>query len=413
MTLVLAALLVQDLQDAVERALAEDDRTRRLALLAPLRKAPWDDLVRAVRNPRRGPSPLEPGKVHERVIQDFPVALHVPPGYAPDRTWPLLVTLHGANLDGDAAAGSRWIQAWLRCPEARDGAVILAPTTVRHTWSARPAHAAVLAAVREAQRLFRIDPDRIYLDGMSMGAGGAFRLAEHHPDRWAAIGPRCNVPDVRKKRDGSLIAMLPENLLNLPVYWVVGAKDERIPVEFARAARNAYAAAGVDVTYREIPEGGHDWGLGDDAAIFAWYLGHPRRPAPEQIAFKSLEKSFQRCAWIEILSRSENGPVVMVHQDMKGGESERRTEYRPPATVRGVRKGLEYRIETEEVRELGLWIDAAVLDPAKPVVVFWNGRKVHDAPLKRSVEVLIEQAWRRDDRGSLYGATIELKRGGE
>ncbi len=408
--LLLALLCGQELQDLVERALAEENRETRRAAVAALRPFPFRDLEQAVRRPKRGPSPIEPGKIAERAHGDGArYAVHVPAAYDPARTWPLLVTLHGTNAGADPAAGRAWIQTWLRCAKARDEAVLLAPTTTRHTWSARPAHDAVLGAVRELQRDLNIDPERIHVDGMSMGGGGAFRLAEHVPDRWASIGPRCNVPDVRQKRDGTLVTMLAENLRNVPVYWVVGAKDGKIPVAFARAAREAFQTAQVDCVYREFPDGGHDWSLEDDATVFDWYRLNPRRTYPEELTFRSWEKAFQRAYWVEILSRTENGPVVMVHLDMQGGESERRTEFRPPARVQARRKDNTLTLLTEEVRELRVWLDDAFVDLDKPVAIAVNGKKLHDAIVKRSADTLIEEARRRDERGMTFSAFVDLK----
>jgi dienelactone hydrolase len=191
-----------------------------------------------------------------------------------------------------------------------------------------------------------VDPDRDFLDGMSMGAGGAFRLAEHHPDRWAAIGPRCNVPDIRQKKDKTFITMLPENYRNVPVYWVVGARDEKISIELARAARPELEAAKGELVYREFPEGGHDWSLERDETVLEWYDRHRRTTYPDEIAWKSYEKIFARAYWVEVLKRTDPAPIITVHLDMTGKESERRSELRPPALVRAKRSGGSIEVAT-------------------------------------------------------------------
>ncbi len=43
----------------------------------------------------------------------------------------------------------------------------------------------------EVERQFPIDADRVYLTGISMGGGGALRLALTRPDLWAAVLPVC------------------------------------------------------------------------------------------------------------------------------------------------------------------------------------------------------------------------------
>jgi pimeloyl-ACP methyl ester carboxylesterase len=412
------ALLLSTLFQAdelVRRALSEEDKEKRGALISQLRRLDFASVEQAVRNPSRGPSKTELGKVVEKHAksdldaEEFKYAIHVPPMYDPARPWPLLVTLHGANLNGNPNAGTDWIRVWLRTAAARERYVVVAPTTVRHTWAARQGHSYVLTSIRETMDELSIDPDRVYLDGMSMGAGGTFRLAEHHPDRWAAIGPRCNVPDVRQKADKTFVTMLPENFRNLPVYWVVGARDEKIPIEMARAAKVALEASKGELVYREFPDGGHDWNLEKDEAVLQWYDQHRRATYPEEVAWKSYEKIFARAYWVEVTKRTDPPPLITVHLDMAGKESERRTELRPPALVRAKRSGNAIDVTTEEVRELRVLLDDAMMDLDKPVLITVNGRRMHDGIVKRSADVLIEEARRRRDPSMTFSAVVELK----
>jgi hypothetical protein len=99
----------------------------------------------------------------------------------------------------------------------------------------------------------------------------------------------------------------------------------------------------------------------------------------------------------------------MVHLDMKGQESERRTELRPPAVVRARRKGNAIDIACEEVRELRVWLDDAMVDLDKPVAITVNGRKMHDMTVKRSIDVLIDDVRHRRDRAMTFSAFVDLK----
>jgi len=405
----IALLLALSAQgDLAERAIREDDRDRRAALVTPLKKFDVAAVEKALRAPTRGPSPWEAGKILERSAksdldgEDFTYAVQVPAAYDPGKAWPLLVTLHGAGGNG-----LDWIRTWARTAGSKY--VLIAPTTPRHTWAARQGHYYVLTALREMVDALNIDPDRIFLDGMSMGAGGAFRLAEHFPDRWAAIGPRCNVPDIRQKKDKSFVTMLAENYRMVPVYWVLGAKDDKIPIEMGRAAKIDLDAAKGELVYKEFPGGGHDWSLEKDEVVLDWYDQHVLNPYPEELVWKSYEKVFARAFWVEVTRRTEPPPLIMVHLDQKGAESERRTELRPPALVKAKRKGNAIEISTEEVRELRVYLDDAMVDLDKPVTITVNGRKLHDATVKRSMDVLIEEAHKRRDRSMLFSASVDLK----
>jgi hypothetical protein len=112
---------------------------------------------------------------------------------------------------------------------------------------------------------------------------------------------------------------------------------------------------------------------------------------------------------VEVTKRTEPPPLIMVHLDMKGQESERRTELRPPAIVKARRKGNAIEIATEEVLQLRVWLDDAMVDLDKPVTVTVNGRKLHDGIVKRSVDVLIDEARRRRDAAMTFSGYVDLK----
>lgn len=356
----------------------------------------------------------EKGKAVERTSktpdgETFTYGLWVPPGYEPSTSWPLLLTLHGTNRNDDPRAGPQWMSTWLRSAALREKFIVVAPTTVRWTWGNLKAHARIFQALDEVRRECRVDPDRVYADGMSMGAGGAWNLGEHYPDRWAAIAPRCGAPHLRRKKDGSLLVMLGENFRNLPVYHAAGAKDALVPVDYARAGRDALAAFGYEQVYKEHPEGGHEWGLEKDEDVVAWLESKRRNAYPEEVVFKSSEKPFARAYWVEIVKRSEVRAQPAVHMDIHGKEAERRNEYYPEAVVRAKRSGNAIELTTAEVKELRLWVSDAMLDLGKPVVVTWNGRQVHDRTLKRSMDVLLEDWKSRRDPGMTFTAQVLIK----
>src|SRR5262249_27538640 len=165
-------------------------------------------------------------------------------------------------------------------------------------------------------------------------------------------------------------------------------------------------AAKGELVYKEVAEGGHDWGIEKDDVVLDWYEKHQRNPYPEELVFKSYEKIFARAFWIEVVKRTEPPPLIMVHLDQKGAESERRTELRPPTLVKAKRNGNALTITTEEVKELRVYLDDVMLDLDKPVTITVNGRKLHDGIVKRSMDVLIEEARRRT---ILHSAAVDLK----
>jgi predicted peptidase len=116
---------------------------------------------------------------------------------------------------------------------------------------------------------YRIDQERIYVTGLSMGGFGTWRLAAQYPDRFAAIAPICGGGD---PRDAPRISQL-------HVWAFHGAKDTIVEPEKSREMVDALKKAGSDVKLTIYPEAGHDsWTKTyNNPELYTWFLEH-RRP---------------------------------------------------------------------------------------------------------------------------------------
>lgn len=85
-----------------------------------------------------------------------------------------------------------------------------------------------------------IDPDRVYLTGLSMGASGGFDLLRRMPDRFAAAVLVCGAGDPAQA-----------DQLNLPVWVFHGLRDDVVPARFSREMVEALKAKSGDVHYTE------------------------------------------------------------------------------------------------------------------------------------------------------------------
>src|SRR6201991_1741355 len=93
-------------------------------------------------------------------------SLYVPEYYTPDRTWPLVMALHGGSGNG-----RNFLWSWLR--DARSfGAILITPTATGPTWALMgndadtPNLTRILAEVRTR---WNVDAKRLLLTGMSDG----------------------------------------------------------------------------------------------------------------------------------------------------------------------------------------------------------------------------------------------------
>src|SRR6185295_17601449 len=74
--------------------------------------------------------------------------------------------------------------------------------------------------VQDCKRHYRVDADRVYLTGLSMGGYGTWDLALRHPEEFAAIVPICGGGDTTDAW----------KLRNMPVWCFHGAKDNNVPL---------------------------------------------------------------------------------------------------------------------------------------------------------------------------------------
>jgi phospholipase/carboxylesterase len=192
-------------------------------------------------------------------------SLYVPEYYTPARTWPLVMALHGGSGNG---RGFLW--SWLRDARSQ-GAILVAPTATGSTWAlmGEDADTANLARILGAVcSRWNVDPARRLLTGMSDGGTFCYvtGLASASPFTHLAPVSATFHPLMAEMADA-------ERLRGLPVYLVHGRLDWMFPVQVARQTRDALAAAGADVTYRELDDLSHCYPREMNAPILNWLSG--------------------------------------------------------------------------------------------------------------------------------------------
>lgn len=200
---------------------------------------------------------------------------------------PLVLFLHGAGERGtDNSKQLKYLPTWLADPALRrkHPCYVLAPQCrmderwVDVSWAdatstPQPATptvdlAAATAALEDVLAQEPVDPDRIYLTGLSMGGYGTWDLAARMPGRFAAILPVCGGGDER----------VAATIATLPIWCFHGDADTAVPVERSRAMIAAVRAAGGRPIYSELAGVGHDsWTSAyRDAFVLDWLFSQRR-----------------------------------------------------------------------------------------------------------------------------------------
>jgi len=187
---------------------------------------------------------------------------YVPEYYDPAVAWPVVFALHGGSGNGRS-----FLWSWLR--EARThGAIVVAPTAVGRTWALQgqdadtPNLARILNAVRGH---WHVDPGRVLLGGMSDGGTFAYVTGLEPGSPFTHLAPAAAAfhPMMAAYADRARIQ-------GLPIHITHGVLDWMFDVEMAREASRALAAAGANVTYRELDDLSHTYPRELNGEILAW-----------------------------------------------------------------------------------------------------------------------------------------------
>ena len=104
----------------------------------------------------------------------------------------------------------------------------------------------VLAIV---EKEYAVDTKRVYLMGHSMGGMGTWYLGQKYADKWAALG-------IMSGGFGYIDYPL-QRLKGIPLIVSDGLKDTALHGPAAQAEYARFKAAGLDITFEEIPDATH------------------------------------------------------------------------------------------------------------------------------------------------------------
>jgi predicted esterase len=201
---------------------------------------------------------------------------YIPEGYDSDHTrrWPLLVFLHGAGERGNDLklvkihGPPKLIDAGKKFPF-----IVVSPQLALDEWWSPDM---VVWLVKNMLRTLRLDPDRVYLTGFSMGGYGTWETAAKYPELFAAIAPICGRGDPSTAW----------KLRHTPTWIFHGAKDPVVPVKHSDDMNKALKQYG-NVRYTVYPNEEHNsWTeTYNNEELYRWLLSHVRfryidAPAP-------------------------------------------------------------------------------------------------------------------------------------
>lgn len=195
----------------------------------------------------------------------------VPPTYSPDQDWPAIVLLHGMGESG--TDGLKQVSVGLGTAIQRDieawPFIVLMPQKPDRQSKWAEHEAMVMKLLDRTREEYRVDPDRIYLTGLSQGGYGTWAIGARHSDLFAALAPVCGGGDPATA----------DRLAKMPIWCFHGETDEAVPVARSQEMVSAVEAAGGRPKLTIYPGVGHNsWDKAyRDEGLAGWLLEHRRR----------------------------------------------------------------------------------------------------------------------------------------
>ncbi|PIE86074.1 MAG: phospholipase [Bacteroidia bacterium] len=182
-----------------------------------------------------------------------------------NKNYPLVVFLHGAGERGSDNEAQlihgvrvftreealRKFPCYLIAPQCPKGKrwVEVDWKLAKHKQPEKPSETLFLLKklIDELETKYKIDTNRIYVVGLSMGGFGVWDLITRYPEKFAAATPVCGGGDESKAE-----------MIKTPVWVFHGALDKLVRPERARNMVAALRKAGKEVKYTEYPTVGHN-----------------------------------------------------------------------------------------------------------------------------------------------------------
>jgi predicted esterase len=396
-----SSLSTSPLMSEVMEYLDTTDPDKATTLLDTLLASPGADLstIEAALRTGRPYSPqpvgLQPDLSMQVAGRSAPYGLWVPLTYDPSRAYPLVICLHGAGFTGDAYL-SRWHE------RLGEKYLVACPTIAGGAWWTRSAERQVLTLIRFLVATYHVDPDRVFLTGMSNGGIGAYLIGMHHADLFAGIAPMASGIDT------PLMPFL-ANVRNTPVYLIHGKEDEVMPVRLSRQIAAELKTLGYPFVYREHDRthpvaGGHFFPREELPALITWF-DQQRRHVPIHVTVVRDASHLTAFSWARIDATDRIAAFRDNLTDSRDADVVNRIYAKLDAVVTAPNR---IEVTTDRIQRYSLFLNEQLVDFSKPVTIVTNQRVSFEGMVIPSARVLLREARFRRDASAGYPAVVSV-----
>jgi predicted esterase len=238
------------------------------------------------------------GQTEHKYAKEIKYLLYIPKTYHSDQTarWPLLFFLHGAGERGDDLqlvkihGPPKLFEAGKELPF-----IVVSPQVpMNERWLPD----LVVSLLKDIIEKYRVDEDRVYLTGLSMGGYGTWETVMKYPELFAAIAPICGGGDHSTAW----------KIRHTPTWIFHGAKDSVVSIRNSEVMSDALTQF-RNVQFTVYPEAEHDsWTeTYSNDELYQWFLNHKRFKHVENSMPRELEK------YIGVYSSDRNSAKVYLN----------------------------------------------------------------------------------------------------
>jgi len=192
--------------------------------------------------------------------------LTLPAHWDPAREYPLYIQLHGLwDVAQDPIPYLAYPFSNPGTSYAFEDGYLISPWGRGNLWYRGIAETDIWEGMATVKALVRVNVDRPYLCGHSMGGYGAWHIAQRSAGVWAALGIHAGALayDMSELNESAATA-----LRDVPTYFVVGTSDGLLDVD-QLAYTLLQNAGNPNLAFVTFP-GGHDYRQSDVEAMYLW-----------------------------------------------------------------------------------------------------------------------------------------------
>ncbi|MCT4590578.1 MAG: hypothetical protein N4A71_22315 [Carboxylicivirga sp.] len=246
--------------------------------------------------------------------------------------------------------------------------------------------------IRQAILYHNVDPNRIYLIGISEGAYTAYRLGAFMADRWAGANSMAGGEPINNAP--------PCNMRNLAFRADIGEFDTM----FGRLDLNKHYAEALDKLQKEDPQGythhikvhkGKGHGIEYQSGP-SWIYQYTRNPNPEKISWKVIKvhgNHKPQLYWLGLPTEPQYYPLQI------NAELDRETNSIDLVVEKG---------QSDDKLPLTVYLNDDMLDLDKPVAITINKGTAKEYTVERKVSTMMKTLNERGDPNYMFSAEITI-----